>query len=117
MTALVKLFEIRDEGTTMPIIAIKPDPHNEVERWLYAKAGYGLTPEDQGTYVMLAPMHGGEGMLCCDPYTHPGAPRVRTLFVAHKLIITNWNVLESGDVVDVQHILGETDVCKQSERG
>ena len=116
MTAIVKLFEIRDAGTTMPVIAIKPDPHNETERWLYSMSGYGVSAEGQGDYVMLAPMHAGEGKLVCDPYNHPGGPKVHTLFVAHQHIITNWSVLESGDVVDVQFILGETKEAKTTER-
>lgn len=116
MTAIVKLFEIRDAGTTMPIIAIKPDPHNEVERWLYATAGYGTEVEGQGEYVLLAPMHAGEGLLVCDPFKHPGAPNTRTLPTAHRYIITNWNVLQSGDVVDVEFILGETKEAKTTDR-
>lgn len=113
MTAVVKLFEVRDEGTTMAVVALKPDSHNEAERWLYARSGYGSTPAEQGCYVMLAPMHAGEGMLVCDPFKHPSR---RTLPVAHRFIIDNWNVLQSGDVVDVEHILGEAPERKAPER-
>ena len=108
MTAVVKLFEIRDEGTTIAAIAIQPDPATRVEEWLYSKAGYGLHAGHQKTYVMLSEMTGGEGTLVCDAYKHPGAPTRRTLFVAHKYIEKNWTVLASGDVVDVQWILVPT---------
>ena len=117
MAAEVKLLEIRDEGTTMPVIAIKPDPRTEPERWLWAKGGYGPDVMGQRDYVLLAPLHGGAGMLVCDPYEHPGAPATRTLHVAHKHIIECWTYLRSGDVVDVQYVLGETTEAKVSERG
>lgn len=114
MAAEVKLFEVRDEGTTMPVIAIKPDPRFEAERWLWSRGGYGTDPVGQRDYVLLGPLHGGEGMLVCDPFKHPGSPR--TLPVAHQHIITNWAYLQSGDVVDVQFILNETTEAKVSER-
>lgn len=116
MAADVKLFEVRDEGTTMPVIAIKPNPGHEAERWAWAKGGYGIETEGQRQYVLLAPLHAGEGMLVCDPYKHPGAPRLRTLPVAHQYIIEHWDYLVSGDVVDVQFILRETTEAKVSER-
>jgi hypothetical protein len=115
MAAEVKLFEIRDEGTTMPVIAIKPDPRTEPERWLWAKGGYGTEAMGQREYVLLGPLHGGEGMLVCDPYKHPGVSR--TLPTAHKHILECWTYLRSGDVIDVQFVLGETLEAKLSERG
>ena len=117
MSAEVKLFEVRDEGTTMPVIAMKPDPRFEAERWLWSKGGYGTDPMGQRDYVLLAPLHGGEGMLVCDPFNHPGAPSTRTLHIAHQHIITNWTYLQSGDVIDVQFVLGETTEAKTPERG
>lgn len=117
MPAEVKLFEVRDEGTTMPVIALKPNPATEAEAWCYARTGYGLEPADMRQYVLLAPLHAGEGLMVCDPYKHPGAPTRRTLFIAHKHIIANWDYLRSGDVVDVQFILGETTEPKLTERG
>jgi hypothetical protein len=36
--------------------------------------------------------------------------------VAHEWIIEHWAELGDGDVVDVQHILGETATKKVSER-
>lgn len=116
MTAITKLIEVRDEGTTMPCIAIQPDPQTDAETWCYARTGYGLEPCDMRQYVLLAPLHAGEGLLVCDPFKHPGAPSRRTLFEAHRYIRKHWNELESGDVVDVQFILGETDKPKTSER-
>lgn len=114
MTAQVKLFEIRDEGTTMVCIALKLDPQDDAERWCYARTGYGTQMHEQRKYVLLAPLAGGEGNLTCDPYKHPG--QSRTMQVAHQYIIDMWHELSSGEVVDVQYIEKETETPKQSER-
>jgi hypothetical protein len=114
MAAETKMFEVRDEGTTMVVLALKPDPRFEAERWGWAKSGYGTDPIGQRHYVLLAPLHAGEGLLVCDPFKHPG--QARTLPTAHKHIIENWDYLRSMDVIDVQFILGETTVAKVSER-
>ena len=91
MTAEVKMFEVRDEGTTIVCIALKPDPRAEAERWGWARSGYGIESMDQRKYVLLAPLHAGEGLLVCDPYKHPGP--ARTLPAAHAHIIQNWEHL------------------------
>lgn len=116
MTAIVKLIEVRDEGTTMPVIAIQPNPLTDAEVWAYGRTGYGLEASDMRQYVLVAPLHAGSGLLTCDPYKHPGAPQVRTLFIAHKYIKKHWAELASGDVVDVQFILGETEAPKVTDR-
>lgn len=113
MTAQTKLFEIRDEGTTMVCIAIKPDAQDDAERWCYARTGYGTTFLEQGKYVLLAPLAGGSGNLTCDPFKHGKA---RTLLVAHQYIIDMWHELSSGEVIDVQYIEKETETPKLSER-
>lgn len=113
MTAQVKLFEIRDEGTTMVCLAIKPDPQDEAERWCWARTGYGTTVNDQRQYVLLAPLAGGIGELTCDPFKHGAA---RTLQVAHQFIIDMWHELSSGEVVDVQYLQKETNTPKRPER-
>lgn len=114
MTAVVKLFEIRDEGTAFAVIAIKPDPSNEDERYLYARSGYGQDHSAQSNYVLVAPLPGGSGMLTCDPYKHPG--KSRTMKVAHEHIRQAWDNLKSGYVIDVEFILGETEHRKRGER-
>lgn len=116
MTAEVKMIEVRDEGTTIVCIAMKPDPTTEAEAWGYSRTGYGLTPDDNRAYVLIAPLAGGDGLLTCDPYKHPGAPARRTLWAAHRWLKVHWHEVESGDVVDVQYILGETEAPKIPER-
>lgn len=114
MTGQVKLFEVRDEGTCMVCMAIKPDPQDDADRWCYARTGYGTQMHEQRNYVLLAPLAGGEGVLTCDPYKHPGG--ARTMKVAHQYILDMWHELSSGEVIDVQYIQKEIDTPKRPER-
>lgn len=116
MTAIIKIFELRDEGTTMPIIAIKPHRESESTRWCWARSGYGTKDNDQQAYILMARLAGGDGILTCDPYKH--GTNARTLRVGHEWLLKhdNFMALDSGDVIDVQHILGETETRKRPER-
>lgn len=109
-----KLVEIRDKGTFIPALAVRLDSDNEQERWLLAKAGYGLAPEDQARYVILAQINGGGGRCACDPYEWGQNPR--TYHIAHKWIIANFDTMPNGAVVCVEHILGERASPKTSDR-
>lgn len=104
----VKLFEIRDRGTTIPMVGIRIDPNdmtlNESERWLQERAGFGKKS------VLLSPLMGGKSHY--DVY-HWGD---RTFHTAHKYIRDNWEKLDSGQVIDVEFILGETLNPKISDR-
>ncbi len=108
-----KLFEIRDSATFIPILAVRFTPANEQESYLLARSGYGLDPDYQGAYVILCRIVGGELDVGATP-NHWGG--TRTLSTAHHYIINNWEELTSGDVVDVEFILGETSGPKVSER-
>jgi hypothetical protein len=109
----VKMFELRDRATFIPALAINLSPRNEAERYLLLRAGYGETKEDHEEYVLLCRIEGGRGMATCDPYNWTGN---RTLHVAHQHIIEHFSDLESGDVIDVEFILGETERPKEPER-
>lgn len=108
-----KTFELRDRGTFIPILAVRLQPDNEGDRYLLARAGFGLTPEEQARYVHLVEIAGGAGKCSCDPYDWD---RSRTKQVAHAHIIEHFDALESGSVVDVEFILGLTGEPKRSER-
>lgn len=110
----VKLFEIRDKGTFMPVLAIQLTSRNDNETYLMSRSGYGTTPRAQERYILLMRMAGGSGRYSCDPYDHGGGSR--TMTVAHDYIMKNWTTLESGTVVCVEHILGERPEPKTSER-
>lgn len=109
----VKLFEIRDKGTFLPVMAVRLESRNEAERYLLSRTGYGATERAHGRYVLLLRLAAGRGSFSFDPHDHGGA---RTMYTAHKYIIENWSTLESGAVICVEHILGERPEPKTSER-
>lgn len=110
-----KLFEIRDVATTMSALAVKLDgPRSEAERWLLGRAGFGTNAEDQSQYVLLLNLDGSSGTWSCDPYAwNTGA---RTMPMAQQFINAHFADLESGAVVDVQFVNGETAQPKMSDR-
>ena len=130
------LFEVLDRNTFIPVIATQMRPMryefitpemfagpsgipNEgdvaysekktKETYLMCRAGYGFDPP---WCIFLAPITGGrEAHFDC--YDWAGN---RTLKNAHHFIEQNWDTLRSGDVIDVEFILGETKEPKPSER-
>jgi hypothetical protein len=131
----VKLFEVRDRGTFMPMMAVRllvrqPDfrhahdrslsesqfaIHDNREEWLLRRAGYGQNEildhaDEHEPYVILIKLDGTECQY--DPFAWPNR---RTLTTAHLYIRDNWSKLTSGQVIDVEHILGESDQPKESE--
>ena len=110
----IKLFEVRDSGTFLPIMCVRLSGlANEQERYLLSRSGYGTTPRATEKYVLAMRLAGGNGRFSYDPHDHGPS---RTMLVAHKHIINHWDQLTSGDVVCVEHILGERTTPKQSER-
>ena len=141
----VKLFEVRDRATFMPMMAVRllvrhqayrypglaeitnrrdafnttdvPNQFNvndELEQFLLRRAGYGLNEiTDHGDhlepYVMFIKLDGAEAHY--DPFEW----RNRRTTVAHLFVRDNWSTLTSGQVIDVEHILGETAEPKVSE--
>lgn len=148
----VKLFEVRDDGTFIPVMAtamnpLTPEeiaawPHEpgsllamqtrrnndprkarlERERYLLRRAGYGYerpsvaNPPGE-TYVMLTSLNKGASTYNPYDWVHEKlTPRGRTMHEAHKYIIAHWDELESGAVIDLEFILGETEAPKTSEQ-
>ena len=108
-----KTFEVRDRGTTMPVLAVRLDPANEAERWNHAHTGYGRTAAEQAQHVICLRLSGGEGKFNCDP--QGWANDARTMPIAHQFIAANFDDLKTGAVIDVEFILGETPTAKVSE--
>jgi hypothetical protein len=104
----VKCLEIRDEGTFIPVICVRPVPQNEAQRYLLRRDGY-TGGENEHCIIMIDAQCDG---CSYDPFDWPN----RTKHVAHDFIRHNWSKLKDGDVVDVQFILGETEEPKASER-
>jgi hypothetical protein len=109
-----KLFEIRDRQTMIPVMATKMTPEDEPQRYLLARAGYGRTREEQAKYVIVTKLAGDCFASNYDPYGWRDGGR--TMNQAHIHISRNFDALETGSVIDVEFILGETDTPKTSER-
>ena len=120
----VKLFEIRDRATFMPVMAVRLNVRHFAERsgnedyietWLLQRAGYGAEAingvESTDPYVILVKLDGVEAKY--DPFEWHNR---RTLHVAHLHIIAHWDELKSGDLIDVEFLLGETPQPKKTER-
>lgn len=118
----VKLFEVRDRATFIPCFGILIVPtvswclglkvvHRE-EKFLIGRAGFAIDDNLMEPHVMFGRLdEGGETQY--DPYKWAG--RARTLPLAHRYVTKNWKELESGAVIDVEFILGETAEKKESE--
>lgn len=109
-----KLFEVRDRMTFLPVICVKLQPGNEADGYLLAMTGYGLLPKTQRQYILMGKLQTGDLKNC--PQDHGGYPGVRTLPIAHQHIEKHWDELTSGDVIDVEFILGEMAAPKIAQR-
>ena len=110
-----KVIEIRDRATFVVAIATRltnvSGRTSEQERYLLSRAGFGLTCDDQAGYVVLYLPHNTRGTY--DPFDWCD----RTFHNVHQHLLRHWPEIKSGDVVDVEYILGETASPKKSESG
>lgn len=106
-----KAFEIRDRLTYIPVICIDMNPNqdgiSEAESYHLTRTGYAERA------VILFRMD-GQGVATWDAYEHRESGR--TLKEAHLFIDRHWDKLKSGDVIDIEFILGESDKPKISQR-
>lgn len=103
----MKILEIRDAGTFIPVLCIEMASEDESENYLLWRLGYSKRRQ------LIQLVWVSNGRTEYDPFKWGD----RTLFTAHKFIVDAWNDLKSGDVIDVEYILMETDEPKLSERG
>jgi len=106
----IKTLEIRDRATFIPVIAIRPGPRNEAERYLWGRVGFGTTAARQEQYTLVGKI--GIDELHYDPRRWNNARMTE----AHMYISRNWDAIENGQVIDIEYLLGETDKPKESER-
>lgn len=113
----VKLFEVRDKLTLIPVMAVLFDPlmlpsneQEEAERYLLKRSGF-----HSHKYLSLTKLADGEMVTRYEPFGWK-ADGTRTLFEAHRHILDNWDELASGAVIDVEFLLGERKEPKKSER-
>ncbi len=108
---LLKVLEIRDRGTCIPVVAIKMLGEGEVQRHYLWRAGF---PED-GSSVTLMVLY--DQKATNDPYEWSALGMGdRTMQVAHDHVLDRFDDLSEGDVVDVELILGESKTKKVAER-
>jgi len=105
----IKCLEVRDRGTFIPVICIRPVPDNEAQRYLLRRDGYA-GDETEHVIIMIDAQCRGASY---DPYDWPDR---RTKGNAHNFIEQNWASIKDGDVIDVEYILGESEKKKHSER-
>ncbi len=110
---LTKTFEVRDAGTFMPVLAIRLGSSEERDRYLMARAGFGTSSFIQRGYILIHPLCYNECSYDSFFWLKNGT---RTLHVAHQFILKNFDELDTGAVIDVQYILGETETPKKSEQ-
>lgn len=103
---IVKLLEVRDRMTFIPVMAIKTHCDDKRKGFLLKRGGYNS--ED---FVILMKLS-ESSLATCESYDW----KDRTMKTAHDFIIENFLELDDGDVIDVEFILGETKTIKISER-
>ncbi len=104
----VKLFEVRDRMTMIPVMAVRVDPGEGDDDYLLRRAGYRGRP-----YVIMTKLTSLECR--SDPYDW-NSLNGRTMRDAHLHLDEHWHCYQSGGVVDVEYMNGETDTPKRSER-
>lgn len=104
-----KTFEIRDRATFIPCLAIKMvSQGNKRDRYLLRRAGY----EDRdGGRPLIFLIHLNSKTGRYSPFEWGN----RTMVEAHRFIADHFDDLPTGDVIDVEFLLGETMEEKVSE--
>lgn len=121
---ILKLFELRDSGTFIPIFAFQCRPTYwgagdmqlfNAERYLLSRAGFDHKGLDD--HVIIGRLEcESPGVSQCTYDVHAHSTVARTFLHAHRYIEQHWAELESGAVIDVEFILKETAEPKISER-
>jgi hypothetical protein len=102
----VKYFEVCDEGTLIPVMAVFVNFPSQTEQAILRRGGYRVSV---GPLVFLTELNNRQ--TCYFPYEwHAG----RTLRLTHLHLEKNWDQLESGSVIDVEYLLGLTQEPKKS---
>ena len=110
-----KMFEIRDEGTFIPVICIDLTSFREFDDMqIYALESYlmgrlGFLGNIVHTIQLIWMSNG-------TTHSDPFKWNDRTMYTAHDYIEKNWDDLKTGEVIDVEFILGESKTKKYSEQ-
>lgn len=100
----VKLFRILDIMTEIRAMATRMTSEDYTERIILRESGYGNYP----VCIFLSMLNDS----CRSAYEPFGwrwtdSHIVRTMPTAHEYIENNWHSLTTGDIVDIEKILGE----------
>jgi len=107
----LKILEIRDTGTFIPVVAIDMNPENAEQQYYLRRMGFAC---DWRPNIAIFNLDCHGNPVWNDPYGwREGA---RTYPVAHDWIIKHWHELQDGSVVCVETIVGERQEPRQSER-
>lgn len=107
-----KFIEIRDIGTRIAALAMRMLAQDETEFRFMRHSGFSQE------YPSVILMGMDDQKATCDPYNWCSLGMgMRTRQNAHIWICGHWDEIESGQVVDVQVILGETVRPKRPEIG
>ncbi|MCA1799907.1 MAG: hypothetical protein LC687_00310 [Actinobacteria bacterium] len=105
----VKMFEVRDAATFIPVMATKLNVVSDSqEDWLLHRGGFAKFEQ----YILYTSLVGHNYKTFYDPFDHTS----RTHHYAHLYIHEHWGELGSGDVIDVEFIMKQTERPKTSER-
>jgi hypothetical protein len=106
-----KIFEVRAEGSFIPVMAIRLDASNDAEAYLLGRSGYGLDPVSWHDYIFLFPIE-VEGPAVTDPFKQ----KIPELQIAHSYVSEHFDELKPGDVLDVDFIAGKRPAPRKSDR-
>ena len=102
-----KIFEVLDRATFMPMVATVLRPTaGGFDTYVLRRTGYNWRAENT---VILTQVSTGRTQI------EPRDWADRTRATAHNYIIENWDTLISGQVIDVEFVLGESEAPKCSE--
>lgn len=114
MRTETRFFEVRDRGTFIPVMATRAigSPLDLSDRcrqqdWLFWRGAYSCI-------IVLTHLHTGRSESDAFQWSNDGT---RTMHVIHAALNESWDTYESGQVIDVEFVLGETATPKESERG
>lgn len=103
----IKMVEIRDTCTIIPVFAIRIFPQTEEEKFIVKNYHYG-NYESSFPRVILASVY--SPWVYVNNYSEN---RGRTMAIAHKYIEENFDEISSCEVIDVEFILREVEnPCK-----
>ena len=107
MLAESKLVAVMDRGTRKPMLTFRLHPEAFEERVMLKTHGFGSEPQE---YVFFYDINNGRASY--DPYKMGDD---FTMAPACSYVRNHWDEVESGALVDAEHIRGETDAPRRWE--